>query len=321
MTFTDLFIRRPVLAIVVSLVILIAGLQSIRALSVRQYPRSDIATIRVATTYVGANADLVRGFITTPLERVIASADGIDYVECHGTGTALGDPIEVAALADAFAATAQGPAQCLIGSVKTNIGHLDTAAGGASLIKTALALHHAEIPPSLGFEPPLTAALALRHPEHVPEVVAAEGRRLLTRDAGRRLRNLHDEGARPTEVRARLRTALQHRAQPDTDGYRMAASDVSTSGSVLEAYASRLHQRNGAGLSLYTARGQQLARGDGAVLPVPEAAVVDGAVSSEGLRRAVADAVPALTPFGGPGTRVQGRPGPGGNGIRGPRRG
>ena len=75
--------------------------------------------------------------------------------------------------------------------------------------------------------------------------------------------DLHDEGARPTEVRARLRTALQHRAQPDTDGYRMAASDVSTSGSVLEAYASRLHQRNGAGLSLYTARGQQLARGLG----------------------------------------------------------
>ena len=107
--------------------------------------------------------------------------------------------------------------------------------------------------------------------------------------------DLHDEGARPTEVRARLRTALQHRAQPDTDGYRMAASDVSTSGSVLEAYASRLHQRNGAGLSLYTARGQQLARGRGAVLPVPEAAVVDGAVSSEALRRAVADAVPALS--------------------------
>jgi multidrug efflux pump len=78
---TDLFIKRPVLAIVVNLVILIAGLQSIRALSVRQYPRSDIAVIRVATVYVGANADLVRGFITTPLERVIASADGIDYME------------------------------------------------------------------------------------------------------------------------------------------------------------------------------------------------------------------------------------------------
>jgi len=81
MRVTDIFVKRPVLAIVVNLVILIAGLQSIRALSVRQYPRSDIAIVKVSTVYVGANADLVRGFITTPLERVIASADGIDYME------------------------------------------------------------------------------------------------------------------------------------------------------------------------------------------------------------------------------------------------
>src|SRR5246127_961939 len=81
MKFTDLFIKRPVLAMVVSLLILIAGLQSVRSLSVRQYPRSDIAVVTVTTAYVGANANLVRGFITTPLERVIASADGIDYLE------------------------------------------------------------------------------------------------------------------------------------------------------------------------------------------------------------------------------------------------
>jgi len=81
MKITDLFVKRPVLASVVSLVILIAGLQSIRSLSVRQYPRSDISVVQVSTVYVGANADLVRGFITTPLERVIASADGIDYME------------------------------------------------------------------------------------------------------------------------------------------------------------------------------------------------------------------------------------------------
>ena len=81
MRFTDVFVRRPVLAIVVNLVILIAGLWSIRSLSVRQYPRSDIAVVRVSTAYIGASADLVRGFITTPLERVIASADGIDYLE------------------------------------------------------------------------------------------------------------------------------------------------------------------------------------------------------------------------------------------------
>src|SRR6478672_2740077 len=81
MKFTDLFVKRPVLAIVVNLVILIAGLQSIRSLSVRQYPRSDTAVVQITTVYVGANADLVRGFLTTPLERVIASADGIDYME------------------------------------------------------------------------------------------------------------------------------------------------------------------------------------------------------------------------------------------------
>jgi acyl transferase domain-containing protein/thioesterase domain-containing protein/acyl carrier protein len=83
------------------------------------------------------------------------SSDSIDYVECHGTGTYLGDPIEVAALTQAFAQTAQGAGgQCRIGSVKTNIGHLDTAAGVASLIKTSLALHHHQIPASLGFEAP-----------------------------------------------------------------------------------------------------------------------------------------------------------------------
>src|SRR3954467_9658762 len=81
MKFTDLFIKRPVLAIVVNLVILIAGLQSIRSLSVRQYPRSDIAVVQVSTIYVGATADLGCGFIPTPHERVIASADGIDYME------------------------------------------------------------------------------------------------------------------------------------------------------------------------------------------------------------------------------------------------
>src|SRR6476620_6080618 len=81
MKLTDLFVKRPVLAIVVSLVILIAGVSAIRSLSVRQYPRSDSAVVQISTVYVGANADLVRGFLTTPLERVIASADGIDYME------------------------------------------------------------------------------------------------------------------------------------------------------------------------------------------------------------------------------------------------
>src|SRR6187431_2795556 len=81
MKLTDLFIRRPVLAIVVNLVIIIAGLQAIRSLNVRQYPRLESASVSVKTVYTGASADLVRGFITTPLERAIAAADGIDYIE------------------------------------------------------------------------------------------------------------------------------------------------------------------------------------------------------------------------------------------------
>src|SRR6266704_807130 len=91
-SFTDLFIKRPVLAMVVSFIILIAGskallpilfpnLQGLGGLNVRQYPRSDIASIQVSTVYVGADAELVRGFITTPLERAIAAADGIDYIQ------------------------------------------------------------------------------------------------------------------------------------------------------------------------------------------------------------------------------------------------
>ena len=81
MNITDIFIRRPVLAIVVSLVITIAGLQALLTLNVRQYPRSENAAVTVTTVYVGASAELVRGFITTPLERAIAAADGIDYIE------------------------------------------------------------------------------------------------------------------------------------------------------------------------------------------------------------------------------------------------
>jgi multidrug efflux pump len=80
MVLTDIFIRRPVLAIVISLLIIIAGLQSISSLTVRQYPRNDNAVITITTIYVGASAELVRGFITTPLERAVAGADGIDYI-------------------------------------------------------------------------------------------------------------------------------------------------------------------------------------------------------------------------------------------------
>ncbi|MCB0328696.1 MAG: efflux RND transporter permease subunit [Bdellovibrionales bacterium] len=81
MKFTDIFISRPVLATCLNLFILVAGFQAYQALTVRQYPKTDVAVVTVKTPYIGASANLVRGFVTTPLERVIASADGIEYIE------------------------------------------------------------------------------------------------------------------------------------------------------------------------------------------------------------------------------------------------
>ena len=80
MNFTDIFIRRPVLATVVSLLILVLGLRSVSLLPVLQYPRTENAVVTVTTTYYGASAELVSGFITTPLENSIAQANGIDYM-------------------------------------------------------------------------------------------------------------------------------------------------------------------------------------------------------------------------------------------------
>src|SRR5471032_1252732 len=81
--FTDLFIRKPVLAIVISLVILLAGAQAWRSLTVRQYPRSENSSVSIGTVYTGASAELVRGFVTTPIEQAVASAEGIDYIESN----------------------------------------------------------------------------------------------------------------------------------------------------------------------------------------------------------------------------------------------
>jgi multidrug efflux pump len=81
MYFTDIFIRRPVLATVISLLIVLVGVRSYLGLTVREYPQAENASITIQTVYTGANADLVKGFITTPLETEIATAQGIDYIE------------------------------------------------------------------------------------------------------------------------------------------------------------------------------------------------------------------------------------------------
>src|SRR5215469_17728362 len=85
MKFTDLFIRRPVLAMVVSLLILVLGVRAVGTLQVLQYPRTENAVVTVATVYYGADPDVVAGFITTPLEQAIAQANGIDYMTSTST--------------------------------------------------------------------------------------------------------------------------------------------------------------------------------------------------------------------------------------------
>ena len=85
MHFTDIFIRRPVLATVISLLILLLGLRSIQELQVRQYPKTEDTVITVTTAYPGANAELIKGFITTPIQQSIASAEGIDYLTASST--------------------------------------------------------------------------------------------------------------------------------------------------------------------------------------------------------------------------------------------
>ncbi len=104
--------------------------------------------------YLAPSVDGQAAAVAEAIELADISADTIGYVECHGTGTYLGDPIEVAALTQAFRQSTDKKGFCRIGSVKTNIGHLDTAAGVASLIKATMAVSQGEMPPSLGFEKP-----------------------------------------------------------------------------------------------------------------------------------------------------------------------
>ncbi|MGY3360647.1 hypothetical protein ACVWZK_007310 [Bradyrhizobium sp. GM0.4] len=80
MRFTDIFIKRPVLSVVVSLLILLIGLRAATTLPIRQYPKLSNTVINITTVYPGASADLIQGFITTPIEQAVASAEGVDYI-------------------------------------------------------------------------------------------------------------------------------------------------------------------------------------------------------------------------------------------------
>ena len=104
--------------------------------------------------YTAPSIDGQASVIADALRVAGVPADSIGYIEAHGTGTRLGDPIEIAALNRVFGGRPRAARPCAIGSVKTNVGHLDTAAGVAGLIKTALSLEHAVLPPSLHFREP-----------------------------------------------------------------------------------------------------------------------------------------------------------------------
>jgi acyl transferase domain-containing protein/acyl carrier protein len=104
--------------------------------------------------YTAPSVDGQAEAIAEALSMARINPETVTYLEAHGTGTTLGDPIEVAALTQAFSAVTKKKSFCAIGSVKTNIGHLNTAAGVAGLIKTTLALKHQLLPPSLHFEQP-----------------------------------------------------------------------------------------------------------------------------------------------------------------------
>src|ERR1700754_1843493 len=80
MVFTDIFIKRPVLSLVVSALILLIGFKAATSLPIRQYPKLSNTVVTITTTYPGASPDLMQGFITTPIEQAVASAEGVDYI-------------------------------------------------------------------------------------------------------------------------------------------------------------------------------------------------------------------------------------------------
>ncbi|AUX48180.1 polyketide synthase [Sorangium cellulosum] len=128
---------------------------------------------RAKVGYTAPRVEGQAGVIRAAHAAAGVDADSIAYVEAHGTGTPLGDPIEIAALTQAFRATTDRRGFCAIGSVKTNVGHLDAAAGVAGLIKAALAVAHGRIPPSLHFRAPNPALDLENSPFRVATELAA----------------------------------------------------------------------------------------------------------------------------------------------------
>ena len=85
-SFTDIFIRHPVLALVVNLVLVLVGLRALSSLPVQQYPQIESSSVVITTVYTGASAETVRGFLTTPIERAVSAISGVDHLESTSRG-------------------------------------------------------------------------------------------------------------------------------------------------------------------------------------------------------------------------------------------
>jgi phthiocerol/phenolphthiocerol synthesis type-I polyketide synthase E len=118
--------------------------------------------------YTAPSVDGQASVIAEALSVADVSPDSVGLIEAHGTGTSLGDPIEIKALHQIFQASGERAKTCAIGSIKSNFGHLNTAAGVAGLIKAVLCVKHGEIPPSLHFETPNPNADLVNSPFYVP---------------------------------------------------------------------------------------------------------------------------------------------------------
>ncbi|MDQ3738475.1 MAG: SDR family NAD(P)-dependent oxidoreductase [Actinomycetota bacterium] len=167
--------------------------------------------------YLAPSVDGQAACITEALGVAEIEPQSLSYVECHGTGTPMGDPIEIAALGQAFRADADKTGYCRIGSVKTNIGHLDTAAGVASLIKVSLALRNGEIPPSLNFErnnPQLDI-------EQSPFVVNAELTDWRREGSSPRRAGVNSLGVGGTNAFAVVEEAPERTASPSSNAWRL----------------------------------------------------------------------------------------------------
>src|SRR5262249_13739933 len=134
--------------------------------------------------YMAPSVDGQAAVVAEAMAMAGVAPDTIGFVEAHGTGTAMGDPIEGNALTQAFHAQTQGEAFCALGSVKTNVGHLQIASGMVGFIKPVLALHHKMIPASLHFQTPNPSIDFARSPFYVNTALTAWNTPALPRRAG-----------------------------------------------------------------------------------------------------------------------------------------